>query len=445
MLKTNMPGGCRFILVGLLASLCIAVPAHTNPTKTEPSAMTSIELTLVDDDAIAFATFQSHNQKVVSNRHGIFITYLKAANEQYMAQHWRLARSTDGGKTFTTVYEDAHPTNPPVIETDEEGNIYLVRPDFADDNAYLYRFLAKDGFQKPLISKMPEGSAGKFAMTIDLRRKQLYYLDHTHGRFQVVGLDGVVRLSHVILKPGKNAILQYPHLALDRNGTLYAAWTTSKPVGYHYWDIHAMRSRDAGRTWEKLDGTPLTLPVIADDGGKADRISADDEFEVHSWLSAFMVKDGKLHFAYWTENKPERQRYVRYDIATGKRDVDIQPLFPQRNTKLQNDSGLFASRASAPGSTLYFVSVIEDRTRPACLASDDNGASWYEYAICDQKFNERVYSIGGARELTSDDYIIGTFTDVTPGAKTYYEPKSGKVYFFKIKAGLSRAKTAGAK
>jgi len=396
--------------------------------------MTSIEWTLVDEDAIAFATFQSHNQKVVSNRYGIFITYLKAANEQYMAQRWRLARSTDGGKTFTTVYEDTHPTNPPVIETDAEGNIYLVRPDFADGNAYLYRFFAKEDFSKPRISKMPEGSAGKFAMTIDLPRQQLYYLDHTHGRFQAVGFDGEVYLSHVILQPGKHAILQYPHLALDQDGTLYAAWTTSKPVGYHYWDIHVMRSRDAGKTWEKLDGTPLTLPVIADDSGQADRISADDEFEVHSWLSAFMVKEGKLHFAYWTANKPERQRYVRYDTTTGKKDVDIQPMFAGRPATQQNDSGFFATCAGVKGSPLYFVSVIEDRTRPACLASDDNGATWHEYALCDQKFNGRVYSIGGARELTSDGYIIGTFTVVTPGAKVYYEPKSGKVYFFKIKA-----------
>lgn len=106
------------------------------------------------------------------------------------------------------------------------------------------------------------------------------------------------------------------------------------------------------------------------------------------------------------------------------------------------DNGLLASRGELPGGPLYFVSAIDDRTRLACLASDDNGATWYEYAVSDRKFPHRVYSIGGARELTSDGSIIGTFTDVAEGAKKYTEPQSGAVYFFKIQAGWSSARIA---
>ena len=57
----------------------------------DQAAPTAIELTLVDDEAIAFATFQSHNQKVVSNQNGIFITYIHKSNNDYTAQQWRLA------------------------------------------------------------------------------------------------------------------------------------------------------------------------------------------------------------------------------------------------------------------------------------------------------------------------------------------------------------------
>lgn len=86
--------------------------------------------------------------------------------------------------------------------------------------------------------------------------------------------------------------------------------------------------------------------------------------------------------------------------------------------------------------------MMDDRHRLACLASDDNGRSWYEYAVSDRLFSLRVYSIGTARELTATGEIIGVFTHVDPGAKTYYEDDSGDVYFFRIQAGLCRAEIA---
>src|SRR5688572_32987738 len=116
-----------FIAIMLLA--CSVAPA-------QPA---EIELTLVDDHATGYATFQSHNQKVLANSRGIFMTHIRSRNEAYTAQQWRLSRSTDGGRTFTTVHEATHATNPPVIETDEAANVYLVRPDFSDNNSYLYR------------------------------------------------------------------------------------------------------------------------------------------------------------------------------------------------------------------------------------------------------------------------------------------------------------------
>ena len=36
----------------------------------------SVEVTRIADQAPQYATFQSHNQKVVENRYGIFLTYL---------------------------------------------------------------------------------------------------------------------------------------------------------------------------------------------------------------------------------------------------------------------------------------------------------------------------------------------------------------------------------
>jgi hypothetical protein len=151
--------------------------------------LTRIELTCVDPAATGYATFQSHNQKVVSNRRGFFMTHIRTRNEPYTAQQWRLSWSRDGGASFETLYEATHATNPPLLESDDADNLYLVRPDFVDGHAYLYRFFATNDYRQPAISRIPNGAAGKFAMVLDRSRGQLCYFAH-NNTFHLVGLDG---------------------------------------------------------------------------------------------------------------------------------------------------------------------------------------------------------------------------------------------------------------
>lgn len=419
----------RTWLWALLAGQAIGSTAMA-AEKSFPKTPLPIDLTLVDDKAIAFATFQSHNQKVVSNRNGIFLTYVKESNDDYSAQLWRLVRSRDGGKTFDTVREETRATSAPAVETDRDANLFLAHPDFKDGNAYLTRLSADGG--EPTITKLAGGSAGKYCLALDGPRGQLYFLAH-NGTFHVTGLDGEVRQTTRLLVSGKNANPQYPHLSVGADGVLYAACTTEDAGNYR--SIQALKSPDGGKTWQALDGRALEMPIVIDETGPTTRISREDELDVHSWLSGFMAKDDKLHFAYWAKTTPQRQRYLRYDTATGAKEVDVEPLFAARELREPNDSGaLVADRATA-NSPLYFVSTIDDRKRLACLVSYDNGATWQEYAVSDRKFDHRVYSIGAAREITADGDIIGTFTDVAyDGAKTYHEPNSGRVYFFRIKA-----------
>lgn len=416
------------LLAAFLALACR--PAGGADDNAQPG-LTAVETVCVDDQATAYGTFQSHNQKVVSNRNGIFMTHIRTRNEPYTAQQWRLSWSTDGGTTFQRLYEATHATSAPAMETDEEANLYLARPDFVDGNAYLHRFLAADRYANPLVSTIPGGSAGKYCMHYDPERQQLYYFAH-NNTFHTIGLDGRVRSSCALLAAGESAVLQYPLLSLDRDGTLHAAWTTQKHGVYLYWDIHHMLSRDGGATWQKLDGTPLTLPVVADQHGPADRVTLDDEYDVHTWLSSVLARDGKLHFLYQAQSHPPREHYVRYDVATAKRELDISPELKGQRVSLLGLDGFFAARSSLAGSTLYCVCNWQGRI--GCLASDDNGTTWYDYAASEQTFTP--YAIGGCRELTADDHVIGSFTDqaVTPP----------RVYFIRIPAGLSSARVAGA-
>lgn len=400
--------------------------AEPRPRKAAAMPLHPIELTCLDPEATGYATFQSHNQKIVSSRFGLFTTYIRTRNEAYTAQTWRLSRSSDGGKTFQTLYEATNATNPPVLETDAAGNLYLIRPDFVDGNAYLYRFLAKDDFREPAITQILRGSAGKYAACLDERRGQLYYFAH-NNLFFILGLDGTVRATQPLLKDGPDAALQYPSLFLDQQGRLHAAWTTVRHGQYLYWDIHHILSPDGGKTWRNLDGQTLTPPLIADQHGPALRISLEDEFQVHTWLSSFLPLDGKVHFLYLAMTNPARQHYVRYDIATGKREADVQPRFGGETIPLQGLDGLFASRRRS-GSALYCVG--NDGGHLACLVSHDNGKRWHDYARTQETF--RLYAIGGCRAVTSDGYIIGTFTDQAGENPT--NSQQSRVFFFRIKA-----------
>ena len=78
------------------------------------------------------------------------------------------------------------------------------------------------------------------------------------------------------------------------------------------------------------------------------------------------------------------------------------------------------SKGAPPGAAkrLYFLSAVEDRSRLPCLVSEDNGATWRLHAVSARRFDARVYSIGGFREVTPDGDIVGTFTMLAPWAET---------------------------
>lgn len=387
------------------------------------SASEKIELTCVDEHATGYATFQSHNQKVLATRDGIFMTHIRTRNEAYTAQQWRLSRSTDGGKTFATVLEATNATNPAVIEADENENLYLIRPDFVDGSSYLYAFTAGGDYSKPRVTPIPGSAAGKFALVYDSKRKQLYYCSQNHT-FHIIGLDGAVKRSFPLLVPGNHAVMQYPLMQMDGD-VLHVAWTTSLPDKYLYWDIHSMNSPDGGATWRKMDGTALTLPVIADDSGPSDRITLDDEFDVHTWLSSFCVRDGKAHFFYLAQTTPWRQHYMRYDLKSAKRDIDLAPIFKGETIELKGLDGFFAKDKSA----IYCIGHTPDE-RIGCLVSHDNGASWHDHAASEKI--EKMYALGGCRDVNTDGAIIGS---VTSSLSSNLDPGGGsKVFFFKIPA-----------
>ena len=296
MIHQQRKSDALYLCLCLLLTFGFSPYVHSAEKTAAKVGLADVELTLIDGKAASYSTFQSHNQKVVQNSNGIFMTHLRTRNDAYTAQQWRLSRSTDGGKTFVTVYEATDATNPPVIETDENNIIYLIRPDFLDGNAYLYRFYPEDDYSEPVITTIPGGSAGKYSMAYDSPRQQLYY--SAWGlTFYTIGLDGTIFQKLNQFKAGKNASAQYPIFCMGQDGTLHMAYTTVKHGVYLYWSDHYLKSPDGGESWTKMDGTPITgFPAVVDDGGPTDMISYEEEFESHTWLSNMLAKDGKVHF-----------------------------------------------------------------------------------------------------------------------------------------------------
>ena len=202
---------------------------------------------------------------------------------------------------------------------------------------------------------------------------------------------------------------------------MHHAWTTQKLDKYLYWDIHYARSPDDGKTWFTANGARLYCPIKPDNSGKSDEIVLPDELEYHTWLSSMVVKDGKVHFAYMAQTPQPGEEYVRLDLASGRIDIRIQPVWRGDTISILGLDGFFVT---GPGSSpLYFVGRT-NYTRIGVIVSYDNGESWHDWAISDPIPNS-IYSIGGFRTITEDDYIIGSFT-------SQYGSR-GDPYFFKVR------------
>ncbi len=385
-----------------------------------------VELTQMDSSVIHYATFQSHNQKIVSHGPNIYTAHIRTRNEPYTAQQWRLSLSRDQGKSFATICEETLATNPPVLEIDSHGNLFLFRVDFVSGDAFLDRWPANvlgdsSGRQ---TTRIPGGAAGKYAACLDEPRDQLYFFSH-NNTFHRLNRNGELVDSRQILREGRNGILQYPLLSLDEKGWLHLAWTTQKHGVYMYWDIHHLISRDGGTTFSNLQGESLKLPIVADDTGPAMRVTPDDEFEVHTWLSSSLGRRGHWHGLYLAQSTPPKQHYVRYELNSGAKQIDRQPSFRGETIELQGLDGSFVVDAKRTGR--IFV-VGNNHGSVGCLFSDDEGETWHDYARSSQSFS--LYAIGCSRVTMEDGSIIGTFTDQHP-TEDITVGKSN-VYFFRI-------------
>jgi hypothetical protein len=434
-----------------------------------------VEITEADPDATRYATFQSHNQKVVANAYGIFMThihkqYCRGSNPNPRCDYddplctdrvrcfnagwdfisnWRLLRSVDGGATFTTIYEGEHGTTPPVLETDSLGNIYLAHANYFQGglNSYVLRFLASNNFQNPTSTTLTGAWGSKFAMEIDEARGQLYFFSNANRFFHVRLSDLAILAEYQLTQDGTNANMHYPHLYLDDYGHLYVAWTTARinpalegqgQCGnpnhiYPYRSIHFMRSLDGGVTWTKPNGQMLTPPIAADETGPTDEITPLDERCMSPWLTTFIVKGDKAHFFYSVLPVVNRPHYVRYNLSQPGIDRNVVP-FEVDGISLANVDGVCSTRRSIKEIFCVNRSNSSNDSRIIVLKSEDNGLTWRKHALSpdpDPYLGKltAIYAMGGLPQVTYDGYIIGSYAQ-SPNFDNLTAPKLVK--FFRV-------------
>jgi len=397
-----------------------------------------------------YASFGSYRHLVVSNKYGIFFTYKVTADATTGFGEWRLMRSTDGGKTFTTVYkQNSLYYSNLSLETDSAGNLYTIVYNTATETLF-YKFSSSNGFSVPIVSKSIPGAStnfsGKSVFLLDEPHNQLYAFTHVGRKFYIFDLQGMVKKEYQLLTEltyaqGSTGYLQYPLLYLNE-GILYAAWTNAMNaetnqklygnITNRYTSIHFMLSKDGGTTWKKPDGTPLTLPVISNDQGPATMISRSDE--PSSWLWSFLVKNGKAHFLYnyWpykSDGKPDyakyRYHYVRYNLMTQKKDDFVYAPSTEGlisgvsswggdTIHLVNQNGFLATKKGS--NDIYAVSKTKEGPI-GILVTHDEGNTWHDVAIS-ESLSGNYGGVVGAQELSSDGTILGMFIQAIADSKT---------------------------
>jgi hypothetical protein len=427
-------------LIAILgASLFLALfsgPARAAPTvtTTDVDAMTS------GTGYCAYGTFGSHNQRIVTNGHGIFMSYLHAddCSAGLNASTWRLARSTDNGATWSTLYSlSCANANAATLETDGSDNVYAFigscsswSGNWSSSPTTFLKFGASNSYASPLVTNTTviPVSSSKFTSAIDLSRSYLYFLTWWNGsttnQLYVIDFSGTLVRSVLLwgtaTTSGAAVEPTYPHLHVGSNGNLYAAWTNTdfSAPGQDYYDAKFIYSTDAGATWQGPPGA-ITLPInpgpldtnsweIVDSGDiKSIGTTADN------WLSSLAYDRGFLHFVY-DVNFGSKEVYKRFNFSSGTFDTEVTPSIHGKTITIGQAHGAFSQDSTGTGRLFYGSDANGSLFgHVGILYTDDAGETWHDYASSSNLSVSNELYLGynaGGRLLDSSGAVLGALT-----------------------------------
>jgi hypothetical protein len=195
------------------------------------------------------------------------------------------------------------------------------------------------------------------------------------------------------------------------------------PHYWNYYSIHFMRSRDGGANWERLDGDPIALPVIADEYGPTHEVNPPVDRNASPWLWSMIVKQGKAHFWFRVGGHLSLpMRYVTFDTVSGDREQNAGTTWGGANYLLSALQGDCSTRRERLDGTIYCISTSPEaddnnpntprNDRLAVVYTTDNGETWQDYALTVPyaSCTACYYGINTARQLAEGSRLIGSFT-----------------------------------
>lgn len=322
------------------------------------------------------------------NQDNVYVTW---TSFQAAACELRMAKSTDGGATWTskTIFTptvDPNPTHPtnclqfsnPVVDR-ITGSLYVpflhfsnadsdfIQMVISDDGGNTFRFATFNVAGAPSPTLMPLVQPGEFIecgatrsgnrFSVNLRLA-LHQGANIHGA--ITGLARYINATRLIVQPAVAA----------RNGVVYLAWNTSTspffgdPNGHS--NIMFTRSDDAGNSW--------TTPIVVNPPG--------DPQHVHPSLTLDSDPQS-VHISYYTQHADES---IDLDMANS---LDRGNSFPaDRAVRVSSTSfNLPPTNVPIPSASNPFATTNFDRVVAQCYALGE-----YQSALAS---NGRVYVLWG--------------------------------------------------
>jgi hypothetical protein len=428
---------CVIVWSVMLSNACVsAFASEDRQDRAVSSDSDGFVFTRVSRGAPLYATYQSHQQLVVENRGGIFLTHLDSDPDPTQVPRtnsWRLLRSVDDGRAFTELFRATGHATAPAVETDEDDNVYVFAADAVDAQGdrgqlIIYRFSSSNGYRTPTVVRiLLEKFVDKFTTIYDRSRQVFFVVSYLDVPLLTLDKAGRVIRTTRLFSNGPHALLEYPRLAMDGDA-LFLAWTTATPVKpWKYYSIHAMSSRDGAVHWTSLAGANLVLPVTSDDTGPLAPIARD------SWLAGFHATHGYLHLMYL---HGDVEIYCRIPANLDGCSTGSKSGWDADGVGINSLDGFFTRHAD--GTTLFAVGA-DYRHQTAsglvpivAMRSEDHGRTWRVHAKSRALFHP--YALGGARHVADGSDIVGIFTNVIGDSSS----PSNEVYLLKVRTSAGR-------
>ena len=263
---------------------------------------------------------------VYDGSYGIFAVYHTTQNNEddpgCHCGYFRVVQSTDGGSTWTTVYDsqnDGIEVQDPAIDKDASGNIYVTGNVYNSSVAgtwqtNVWRFTAGAFSSPPAHALVPYGSS-KYSMIYDPAHNQIdLALWYWGSRPNFVAIDAstlsVVKTVNLFKQRTPNYDeVEYENLSIGPSGRVLFGWTTldadlwNNGAGtQNYYDAHFLVTTDGGATWDGPNGQ-VTLPIYGSDSNSYDIVNTDDpaEFEPYG-SSSYKGNWNMLDTLLWNNN-----------------------------------------------------------------------------------------------------------------------------------------------